>query len=687
VSSAHKRKTRSRVEFARQVIRIPEGRHEGELWRKDFQPWAYWLLHLMDTLGYRRFAITGCVQSGKTLVTVVFNVLWHLFERNESVIFIVPELSMAEKKWTDEIAPVINKSRWLRNIAYGDPNRTSVLRGRGSKSGFTSTLRFANGTRLEFMSGSGNDARRSSSTAPVIFKTEVDRIDKPTASSREASAAQTIEDRAEAYGDDSYIYEECTMTTVDGRINKQLHAGTYHTMYGKCPHCEVYVRPLREHFVGVEDCESPLEARESASFCCPACACLIDEYERRKMQDGSIPMARGQEIKTGTDGAALIEGDLPSTEVMSFWWNAFDNRFLTTSRIASKEWTALYSEDTEDEDKQARQKRWTEPSIATQLDVSSLSMQTLIGKTADTQRTVVPDGTLWVSAGADYRETQVHYVVRAWTHENNMLVGHAIDIGWLNVDRDKLGPHDATLDALRRLINDRLFSGMYRDSTGKQFVPGWTLIDGRYKEAWIWEFVRECVRAGKVTIIPVLGRGQSDPNTPGTYRHPVKIDTDGPNKKVYWIGDQCHLRKSSQHAEVFAEVGSALPPMYMSINTDEGKSFLRDGFNAPIGTNGTLTTFRPVTSDERAVLADYRKQMRAEKEIWTHVDGKGLVRKFVNEGRAHNHYFDADNYCCFGVQLCGAPVSVVRKNKPMVTSKPTDSNLTMPDGRAFMAVQ
>lgn len=332
VRSAYRPPVRSRVDFARECIVIPEGKHVGSLWLPEFQPFAYHLLHLMDTLPYRRFAITGCVQSGKTLVALVFNLCWHLFELKQSVIFVVPELSMAEKKYRDEIEPVINASPYLRRMAYGSANRTSVPKGKGSRRGFGNVIRFANGCRLEFMGSTGNDSRRSSSTAQVVFKTEVDRYDKAAESSREASAAQTVEDRTESFGDSAYIYEECTMTTVDGRIHQQVRSGTDHTLHYECPHCQHLIRPRREDFVGVEGCESILEARQSGSFKCSHCSSLISEPQRQRMLQAGVPLGVGQTAKIGTDGAALIEGTLKPTEVFSFWWNAWENRFWSTSR-------------------------------------------------------------------------------------------------------------------------------------------------------------------------------------------------------------------------------------------------------------------------------------------------------------------------------------------------------------------
>lgn len=693
-NSANKPKVRSRIEFARQCLRIPEGKHEGSLWRAEFQPWAYHLLHCMDTMGFRRFAITGCVQSGKTLICVVFNLLWHLFEMKQSVIFIIPEVAMAEKKWTDEIKPVINKSRWLRKVAYGDASRTDLLAGRGSKGGFSSVLRFANGTRLEFMPGTGGDAKRSSSTAPVVMKTEVDRMDVAAESSREASAAQTSEDRTESYGDSAYIYEECTMTTEDGRINQQLIAGTKTTPMSCCPHCRTFVRITRNDLVGIEDCKNTVEARTNGTFICPECKEILSEDDRRDMQDNSVPVSEGQSVSLGADGEPKVSGDVKPTEIMSFYWNAWDNRFWTTGRLAAREWMTLYGDDLEDEDKQAKQKRWTEPVSAVAIDVSSLSMQVMIRRQTDLPSRVVPDGTKWVSQGVDVRETQLHYVVRAWTHNDNKLVGHMIDVGFIPVRRDEIGAHDGVIEALSILRDERSLAGIYRDSNGKEYTPGWTLIDAGFKESWIWEFSLDCARRGLVTWVPVLGRGQSDPNIRGTYVHPEKLDqNDDPTKrKVLWIGDQCHLRRSSKYDYVFSESGITQPPMYLLINTDEGKSFLRDGYNAPDNTNGALRTFKASSAEERNVLNRYRKEVMAEKERTKYVGGRGSVRFYENTSRAPNHYGDCDNYACYAAQLCGAPVAVLSANASSVRRAVAENQIaknapiTMPDGRAYMEV-
>jgi len=224
---ARGRRLRSRVEFAKQVIVLPEGPHENEHWRPHFQPYAYHVLHLMDTLGFRKFRGTGCVQSGKTFTLDVIPLAWHIRERKENVIFGLPEMDMAETKFLEEILPVFEASPELRWLL--------PKKGRGSRGGFATLIKFTNGCSLKFMGGSGKDSRRSGATAPVVIKTEVDRYDQTTEASRETTAVEQMEARTEAFDDRMFSYEECTVTTQDGRIWSEFNAGTGTDLYTQCP--------------------------------------------------------------------------------------------------------------------------------------------------------------------------------------------------------------------------------------------------------------------------------------------------------------------------------------------------------------------------------------------------------------------------------------------------------------------
>ena len=230
VRKARGRRIRSRLDFAKQTVRIPEGPFEGKYFRESFQPYSAAALRLMDSSLLRFVRIAGCVQSGKSF-TVLILLLWHLFERGEDVGYGVPELDQsARDKWQQEILPVIMNSPELR--------RFMPTSGTASRGGTPSMITFLNGATLRFISGTGGDHHRSNFTVPVTIKTEVDRYDTATGVSREASPPVQITNRTAAYGDQAFDYEECTVTTETGRIWQELQESTNHRFAVVCPFCE-----------------------------------------------------------------------------------------------------------------------------------------------------------------------------------------------------------------------------------------------------------------------------------------------------------------------------------------------------------------------------------------------------------------------------------------------------------------
>lgn len=179
--------------------------------------------------------------------------------------------------------------------------------------------------------------------------------------------------------------------------------------------------------------------------------------------------------------------------------------------------------------------------------------------------------------------------------------------------------------------------------------------------------------------MPILGRGQSEPPGTGAYVHPEKL-----TEKVLWIGEQCHIRRSSKYEEMFAHAGATNPPAFVMANSDEWKSFVHYGYLTPAGQAGALTTFTGTTSEERRLLREYAKQTTSEKKVRKVVPRRGAVDVWTNESRRPNHLFDTDYYSCVAANLCGVPIAVKRRERPrqsVIAPQP----LTMPDGRPYMA--
>lgn len=667
-SLARGQRLRSRVEFAEQVIVIPEGPCAGERWRRDVQPWSYWVLHLMDTLGFRKFRGSGCVQSGKTFTFNVINCAYHLFERVESVGFMVPEMDMAETKWIEELHPVMESSPAIAPLLPRS--------GAGSRGGFGTLIKFQNGASLKFLGGSGKDSRRSGATLPVILKTEVDRYDTATASSRETPPTEQGEARTAAFDELAYSYEECTVTTEDGRIWTEINEGTGTQLYVRCPECGEHVLPHREDLVGIDECADVIEAGERGAFACPACKSLWTEQQRDEeilRVDRIVPVHRGQTIHTSTDGLPIIEGEMPRTDRLSISANAFHNKFWRVKSIAKEEWRALYTKHPDEQDLKRRQFAWVLPAESKDIDLVNLTLGDTYKRYQDTGLRVVPPNTRWLSRGVDPSKRRLHYVVRAWsTEDGDTWFGRAIDIGEIPVEWESLGVREGLIDALTTLRTKR---EVYHDSRGEAYPVHMSLVDLGWMEEVIWAWLLDLHERDIKGWMGVLGRGQSEPPGSGSYVHPRKIDpVKGP---VLWRGENCHIRLSDTYN---------LP--FVMENSDEWKTFIHQGLGTPLDKNGALSHFEPVDNDERRMIRQYLKEVLSETPHLRKVPRRGPVIIWEHDNAVPNHRLDSDCYSCVGGNCLG--VRIVTREPTSITDQSGNAGvgevLTMPDGRPYMQV-
>ena len=89
--------------FAEEEIILPRGGpYEGQRFQIDRLPWVRLWLEQLDSGRYRRFCLTGVGQGGKTLAGSALPVMFHLFERRETVIYGAPSIEMGNDKWKQD---------------------------------------------------------------------------------------------------------------------------------------------------------------------------------------------------------------------------------------------------------------------------------------------------------------------------------------------------------------------------------------------------------------------------------------------------------------------------------------------------------------------------------------------------------------------------------------------------------
>ncbi|HUX16279.1 MAG TPA: terminase gpA endonuclease subunit, partial [Phycisphaerae bacterium] len=490
---------RTMREFAEQEIVLPDGPFEGRRFRVDRQPYTGLWLDAIAGGGWTRFASTGPSQSGKTLLTAVLPVLYHLFEIGETVIFGLPDMDMARDKWEGSLRPVIERTRYRELIPRS---------GAGSRGGIVTKINFRNGASLRFMSGGGGDKARAAFTSRVLVVTEVDALDVSSSTSHEADKLKQLEARTRAYGARRRIYLECTVSTEEGRIWQEYQGGTASRIVLPCPHCAAWVSPEREHLHGWQEAATAIDARQQAAFACPACGKPWTDAQRIEANQAGRLVHRGQEI--GPDGA--IHGTPTPTETLGFRWSAVNNLFNTPGDLGADEWRAQRERDEENAEKELDQFVWCRPHQPPRWDATPLDAHVLRRRYGVSRKGFVPDGSDLLTLAVDLGKRVGWWSVYAWSYRGQQgdqqgLTGQVIDYGTLEVAGDTMDEDRAVLAALRDFRDDWTLRG-WASPDGTPRLPDQVWIDAGYQPEAVYAFIRES-DPGRFRPCVGLGVGQA----------------------------------------------------------------------------------------------------------------------------------------------------------------------------------
>lgn len=662
-TASRPRTIRTIREFAEQEFIIPKGKLRGTRWRADTSPFQGLLLdqmthlqlHESDRRRWRTFAVTGCVQSGKSLVAFVLPIMYHLFEIVEPVIVGVPNIDeIGRDKWNNEILPAIQASRYSRFL----PDR-----GDGSRGGFGSEIRFTNGATLKFMSGSGGDEKRSSYTARVLVATEVDKMDTAGEVSREADPISQLLGRLRSYRPEERIaYLECTVSIKEGCIWQQYSQGSQGRIAKQCPHCLAWVTPEREHLIGFEGATNEFEAERLGRFVCPECAETITEAERREMNNHSILVHRGQQVEA--DGT--VSGELPPTYTLGYRWNGFDNHSqLTVAGLSVDEWRAAEAEDEEAAKKNVLQYIWATPYEPPEFDLRPLRYTEVRERHSEERlgRDVVPDDTTAFVAAIDCGKRWLHWGVCAWRPESR---GQLVAYGaWENPPCEGDEARHAAVAILAGLeqLRDKILLAGFESRDGRVWLPQQVLVDAGYQPEAIYAFAAEPESDDRFR--PTIGRGSNQHDKRYRhYSHPKKTSSE-----IVLIGEEYHIAYDQERAAFRLET-----------NADHWKVQLFHALQAPQGGRGALEFYRSTNPREHNTLA---KHLAAERPVETFVPGRGRVTQWVTVSDT-NHYLDVLYMCCVAGHLTGVRV-IGQPEAPMQETEIKGSVVTMPDGRPFVA--
>jgi len=616
-------KTRTIREFAEQEIIIPNGQYEGWRFNANRQPYAALWLDAVDSNRWRHFASTGATQSGKTLLCCVIPIMYHLFEMQENVLFGLPDKNMANDKWLEDIEPVIRRSRYADLLP---------LKGEGSRGGIVkNAVRFRNGATLKIISGGGGDKSRSAYTSRVLVITEVDGMDEQGGGSRETNKISQMMGRLLAYGDNSRVYMECTVSIEKGRIWQEYLSGTESKIATKCPHCNEFVTLEREDLHGWESAKTDAEAYRETSYYCNACGEAWNEEDRKQANLDSVLLHRGQKIEDGK-----ILGDYPDTHKFSFRWSSINNLFVPPGLIGEKEWAAVNSDDNDDNERELCQFFWAIPYKPPKWDVATLTRDGVMSRINKIPRNVVPDDTEKITMQIDLHKFLAYYAIVAWREDASSQI---IDYGMFDIPSEQLSVEVAMLSALCE-FRDQGGKAEFITEGGKKRQLDQCWIDAGYKGEVVYEFIKS-KRTDANIWRPSIGLGS------GQYKGKNYYEPKKKGKSVRYIGQRYHVSLDSGRG-VFV----------VSVDADHWKLRAHEALATPPGRSGCMGLFAGTQRDHLSFV----RQITAEKMVEEFVPGKGVVRKFVRLHR-QNHWLDCLYGCCASAHFCGIE-SIGEKKKP-----------------------
>jgi phage terminase large subunit GpA-like protein len=615
LSQARAPKLRTMRRFAEEEIVVHTGPCKGRF-RTRNQPFMGLWLDAVDSGLWRLFNSTGPRQGGKTLLTCVIPLMYHLFEIMETVIFAVPDLDIADDKFRENLLPAIGATRYAELLP---------TTGEGSRNGkVKNAVVFKNGATLKFMtggaSGLASDRGRQGYTARVIIVTEKSTFGGTGEASVEANKLEQIRACTNSFGDRARFYEESTLTTEFDPTYIDLKQGTDSRIMGPCPHCKVFVAPEREHLSGWQEAQSETEARANAFFCCPACGEKIDETERRTLNEQAVLVHRGQEVIDGR-----VVGELPPTDTLGFRFSAFQNMFRSAGDVAVDEWKAARSPNEDDAERKMCQFVWCLPFKSQVQELVTLSPAGLAARQGKTIKGMVPAECVLVTVGADVGKWKSWWQAVAWFANGASVV---IAYGHFEMESEQLGEEFAILKMLRDL-RKICEQGWTWEGHGTARPADLVSIDSAYKQSVVFQFVREC---------------QADPNTRDRY-WPVRGFGEGqlaggsyhgPKK----TGNQTRLIGDGYHVTVFL----AERVHVIEFDADYWKTWFHERLSCDAQQPGAMVLFAALPKEHQQIV----RHWTAERQTIEFVPNKGEVIKWKAVRRG-NHWLD----CGVGASIVG----------------------------------
>ncbi len=592
---ARPRRVRPLLDFAEEELRYPTGRFRGQKFSRMYQPATSLLMAELSRDYWLTSFIIGPHQGGKSFSIIAW-ALWCLFERQEDVIFGLPDLGMRATKWKKDISPLIQASQYRSMLPRS---------GAGSKGGVSEIIVFENGVSLQFMGAGGGDTQRAGATAKNLIVTEAEAFGVRGAGSDEASKWEQIQGRVAHFAGSERVIAESSVTVETALMWSNYTGGTASVVVCKCHSCGEYVAPERGDLVGWMDAKTEEQARAAGRFSCPNCGILWSENDRLKNLQTAVLRHSGQTVTT--DGE--IVGPIPPTRKLGFRFSAATNMFSDAGSIAVEEWTRARTENNQQRDNRDRalsQFRFAVPIKPSVVEIDKLDGRALMMRSILPGMGIVPADAVKLYAGVDVRKTQVHWSVIAFRENTGP---HVAAWGVETIDSSLMVEEGLRLACTK--LQKMFREGFPIDGDDEYMPVSFTLIDA----GWMTWDIQQIADQDDFWM-PSMGFGAGMLKGKA-YRTPRNIT------------DACRVIGQGFH------VASIQERLLVELDASRWKSSLHAMLRQEIGSASGLTIAK---SDDRR-LREYIAHLTSEAEIEQYIGGE-LTSTFADP-TGPNHWLDS----------------------------------------------
>lgn len=596
---AKPKRVRPILDFAEAEMRYPTGRFKGQKFDRRYQPATSLLLEQMADPRWLQTFVVGPHQAGKSLSIAIF-AMWTLFERQEDLIYGMPDIGMRAVKWQKDLRPMIASSRYEKFLPR---------KGAGSQGGVSELILFENSVSITFMGAGGGDTQRAGATSRNLIITEAESFGTRAAKSDEGSKFEQILGRVQHFAGSEKVIAESTITTEDGLMWSEYSSGSQSIVKIQCHACDEFVAPEREHLVGWDGSKSEDEARRNGRFSCPKCGIVWSEEQRKQNLASSVLVHSGQSV----DSKGVVSGDEPPTQKLGFRFSAATNAFANAGSIAVEEFGLKQSENVakrDSKDRALNQFRFAKPVVLKSYDLDSLDARLLLKRAAETSRGVCPAETSELFGGMDVRKSQLHWAVIAFSESSGPRI---IDWGMERLLTEGTIFKDELMSG-GQIIQRRFTDGFPVDQSDEMKHVSLTLCDAGWKT---WDVQEVCDLDD--FWMPSMGFGSGILKSKG-YKMPK---TGGDSNRI--VGDSWHMANVGGRALV--ELGAS-----------NWKSTLHQLLRLELSNPYALSFAGADHSELRELIS----HITSEKEVEEYVGGEVITT--FSDPVGENHWLDACYY-------------------------------------------